>query len=74
MSTSYTTGSASRSSRTNVWTPAQLGSRIFRTLILWQARSEQRWRLRDMSDRELADMGITRGDAFGESRKSFWQS
>ncbi len=74
MSTSYTTRAASGSSRTNEWTPAQLGSRIFRTLVLWQERSEQRRRLRDMSDRELSDMGITRGDAFDESRKTFWQA
>ncbi len=74
MSTSYTGSNATRSSRNTVWTPAQIGTRIFRTLVLWQQRSEQRWRLRDMSDRELSDMGITRGDAFDESRKSFWQA
>ncbi len=74
MSTYYTGSDASSSSRALGRTLAQIGSRLYRTLVLWQARSEQRTRLRDMSDHELTDIGITRGDAFDEARKPFWKA
>jgi uncharacterized protein YjiS (DUF1127 family) len=46
---------------------------LFGTLFTWQSRIDDRQRLRELDDRLLADMGITRTDALHESRKPFWK-
>jgi uncharacterized protein YjiS (DUF1127 family) len=38
----------------------------------WMQRRRQRLMLRTMSDHMLHDIGITRSDAYEESRKPFW--
>ena len=42
-------------------------------LFIWQDRARQRVKLAEMTDRDLMDMGISRIDAFRESRKPFWR-
>jgi len=43
------------------------------TLLLWQARSEQRRRLAACDDAMLKDLGLSRADIERETRKPFWQ-
>ena len=39
----------------------------------WHQRQVARARLRDLDDRMLADVGLTREDALHEASKPFWQ-
>jgi uncharacterized protein YjiS (DUF1127 family) len=43
------------------------------TLWIWNQKSSQRRALRDLDDRQLADIGVTREAAEREARKWFWQ-
>lgn len=55
---------------------AWLASRLRRVpdgLLVWLERSRQRRRLAEMDDRMLRDIGVSRGAAFDETRKWFWQ-
>ncbi len=47
--------------------------RLFELLTEWQARERQRRQLRELDDRLLRDIGISRVDAGREARKPFWQ-
>jgi uncharacterized protein YjiS (DUF1127 family) len=40
----------------------------------WQERADGRRRLKTLSDRELADIGIDRIDAMQEAAKPFWEA
>jgi uncharacterized protein YjiS (DUF1127 family) len=42
-------------------------------VVEWQKRASERMHLREIDDRLLHDMGITRPQAEAESRKPFWQ-
>lgn len=42
------------------------------TLLTWQDRLRQRQLLRELGDRELSDMGISRSEAEYEINKPFW--
>jgi uncharacterized protein YjiS (DUF1127 family) len=42
-------------------------------LLMWLERSRQRRVLGAMDDRMLRDIGVSRGAAFAETRKWFWQ-
>lgn len=53
-------------------TVAQVPSRVFATLLIWQARADQRARLADMERHRLEDVGITRAQARREAGKPFW--
>ena len=44
------------------------------TLLLWQQRSSERRRLREMDDRLLKDMGLSRADAEREGSLPFWRA
>jgi uncharacterized protein YjiS (DUF1127 family) len=48
--------------------------KIIATFVTWQNRDIQRHHLRNLDDRLLADMRITRADAEHESRKPFWRA
>jgi uncharacterized protein YjiS (DUF1127 family) len=43
------------------------------TLWLWDQKNHQRQALRDLDDRQLADIGVTREAAEREAAKWFWQ-
>ncbi|MEE8352552.1 MAG: DUF1127 domain-containing protein [Rhodospirillales bacterium] len=45
---------------------------VLETLSRWQRRSESRQRLRQLDDRTLADVGLSRADLETEARKPFW--
>lgn len=45
---------------------------IVATLLVWQDRLRQRQSLRELGDRELCDMGISRADVEYEVSKPFW--
>lgn len=47
--------------------------RIAATLATWQARHRQRRELRELDDRLLRDIGISRAAAEAEARKPFWR-
>jgi uncharacterized protein YjiS (DUF1127 family) len=39
----------------------------------WRHRIRFRYDLERLNERELADMGMTRTDAFSETQKPFWE-
>jgi len=47
---------------------------VLETLSRWQRRSESRQRLRQLDDRTLADVGLSRADLETEARKPFWST
>ncbi len=47
--------------------------RVFEMLGVWQARERQRHHLRELDDRLLRDMGISRADVELEASKPFWR-
>jgi uncharacterized protein YjiS (DUF1127 family) len=46
---------------------------LFDRLAEWQQRVRQRRELRQMSDRELKDIGLSRADAEREAAKPGWR-
>ena len=44
------------------------------TLEIWYERARQRRRLRELDDRLLQDIGMSRADAWREGRKRFWKA
>ena len=44
------------------------------TLLLWQARADERLRLAQMDDRMLGDMGLSRAEAAHEAALPFWRA
>ena len=54
--------------------PAAVLKAAWRTLIRWQARSEERWMLARMEDHRLDDIGLGREDVLAEARKPFWHA
>lgn len=49
-------------------------SRWASILAIWLDRRQGRWDLSELDDRLLADVGISREDAFWEARKPFWRA
>ena len=47
---------------------------VLDTLLLWQERAGQRFRLAQMDDRLLADMGLSRADVEHETSIPFWRA
>ncbi len=43
-------------------------------LAVWRERAQARYALREMDDRMLADIGLTRAAAGTEARKFWWQA
>jgi uncharacterized protein YjiS (DUF1127 family) len=48
-------------------------SKLEELLGVWRRRILSRYELESLSERDLADMGMTRIDAFNEIQKPFWQ-
>jgi uncharacterized protein YjiS (DUF1127 family) len=48
--------------------------RLVDTLLAWQDRARQRYRLAELDDRMLADIGVGRAAAANEAAKPFWQA
>jgi uncharacterized protein YjiS (DUF1127 family) len=51
-----------------------LPMRLVDTLLGWQDRAQQRYRLAEMDDRMLADIGLGRAVAANEAGKPFWRA
>jgi uncharacterized protein YjiS (DUF1127 family) len=51
-----------------------LGWTALRLVITWSQRAAQRRRLACLPDVVLKDIGVSRADAFRESRKPFWRA
>ena len=49
-----------------------LPERAVATAITWQQRENERQHLRDLDDRLLSDMGLSRADVDKEVAKPFW--
>lgn len=45
-----------------------------RVVSLWQARGQQRRKLKDMTDEQLRDIGVSRIEALTEGCKPFWRA
>jgi uncharacterized protein YjiS (DUF1127 family) len=41
--------------------------------VEWQGRVQSRFNIERLSERDLADMGLTRLEIFDETQKPFWQ-
>jgi uncharacterized protein YjiS (DUF1127 family) len=48
-------------------------TRLVAQMIAWQQRARERAQLRAMGERELRDLGLTRGDVLVETDKPFWR-
>lgn len=48
--------------------------RVIERLVAWQDRAAQRRKLAEMDYMLLADIGISRADAFAEADKPFWRA
>jgi len=48
-------------------------ARLIDTLFLWQERAQSRYRLSQLDDRMLKDIGISRVDALHEASKPPWR-
>jgi uncharacterized protein YjiS (DUF1127 family) len=40
----------------------------------WRQRIRSRYEIERLNERDLADMGLTRLDAFNETQKPFWEA
>jgi uncharacterized protein YjiS (DUF1127 family) len=49
-------------------------SQIVERLRVWQERRQERSRLAELTDRDLHDVGLSRGDIFFEAEKPFWRA
>lgn len=58
--------------RTRQASVTQVMARAVDTLLMWQDRARQRYRLRQFDDRMLSDIGLSRADVDQESAKPFW--
>jgi uncharacterized protein YjiS (DUF1127 family) len=47
--------------------------RIFQTMRVWRILKRTRRQLAELDDRQLRDVGLTRGQALGEHSKPFWK-
>jgi uncharacterized protein YjiS (DUF1127 family) len=66
---------ADRWSKTAMITPAAAAAwRLFETFATWYRRTLERDRLARLSDRELRDIGLRRGDVAEEIGKPFWRA
>jgi len=50
------------------------GGRTGSTLLTWMRRARQRRDLNSLTDREMADMGLTDHQVKREASKPFWQA
>ena len=48
-------------------------SQLWVLLTEWRQRIRLRYEVERLTERELADMRLTRGDALNEVQKPFWQ-
>ncbi len=46
---------------------------VANTLLTWDLRRRTRRQLKNLTDTELQDIGLTRGEADTEARRLFWQ-
>jgi uncharacterized protein YjiS (DUF1127 family) len=53
--------------------PLRAWNTLASTFDQWWHRIRSRYELESLSERDLADMGMTRIDAFNEIQKPFWQ-
>ena len=48
-------------------------SHLLGTVSLWYRRAHERQELAQLSERDLHDLGLSRGDIFDELSKPFWR-
>jgi uncharacterized protein YjiS (DUF1127 family) len=53
--------------------PSGFLARLVGATFDWQERARQRWDLRGLDDRMLADIGVSRADVERECTKPFWR-
>ena len=49
-------------------------SSLTRTVLTWQDRATMRYRLAELSEQNLTDVGLTHAQALNEASKPFWQN
>ena len=49
-------------------------SKLYALFTKWWQRSRSRYEVEQLGDRDLADMGLTRLDAFNQAQKPFWEA
>lgn len=58
---------------TNYQSPSLL-SRVVAQLRLWRRRARERSQLAQLSERDLHDIGMSRGTVYAELQKPFWRA
>ena len=53
--------------------PWSLGPRLAAVVRLWLRRARERDQLARLSERDLHDLGLSRGTVYAELRKPFWR-
>lgn len=66
-----TTAIATRTGAARRW---RFRQRLLAPLREWRRRDLERWELACLSERELRDFRVSRGEAFAEIRKPFWRA
>ena len=61
---------ADASHETRSW--RSIGHRTVQTVHRWMQRSQQRRQLRELDDRALRDIGLSRAEVNAEADKPFW--
>jgi len=57
----------------NLLPPPSRWSKVRSVFVEWQGRVQSRFNIERLSERDLADMGLTRLEIFDETQKPFWQ-
>ena len=70
----FSAGSSSPAKRLGRRCRREAPGGLLSLLLTWQTRATERRALRELDDRLLADVGLTRAQACAEAAKSFWEA
>jgi uncharacterized protein YjiS (DUF1127 family) len=60
--------------RVTNYQPLSIAARLGAVLRLWRRRARERNQLARLSERDLSDIGLSRGTVYAELQKPFWRA